>query len=152
MKTRDVIVVVLLILIGKKEFFKASSGVVKMIKIMVRFGKYLQIYGVLWQSTACVCVCCKKYVSLCFFPLRSTPFPFFVNQHESRGPPRTSSSPSSSEINVVMFSSSSSSLCLSLFLSFTSRAKLPDLRDIGRLYAKRRKEYRREQNAYPLLH
>ena len=145
MKTRDVIVVVLLILIGKKEFFKASG--------VVRFGKYLQIYGVLWQSVlVCVCVCCKKYVSPCFFPLRSTPFPFFVHQHEPRGPPRTSSSPSSSEINVVMFSSSSSSLCLSLFLSFTSRAKLPDLRDIGRLYAKRRKEYHRAQNAYPLLH
>ena len=64
MKTRDVIVVVLLILIGKKEFFKASSGVVKMIKIMVRFGKYLQIYGVLWQSTACVCVCVVKNMSL----------------------------------------------------------------------------------------
>ena len=40
MKTRDVIVVVLLILIGREEFFKASG--------VVRFGKYLQICGVLW--------------------------------------------------------------------------------------------------------
>ena len=43
------------------------------------------------------------------------------------------------------------SLSLSLFLSFTSRAKPPDLLDIGRLYAKRRKGYRRAQNAYHLL-